>query len=63
MTEPRKIVTDFWMKPIPIRQFDWAAYFDGDEPDDDGRMPHGSGTTEAEAIADLVEKYPEEAAQ
>lgn len=55
MTEPRKIITDFWMKPIPPRQFDWCAYYDGDEPNDDGQMLHGYGATEAEAIAELLQ--------
>jgi hypothetical protein len=50
---PAKIVTDFWMKPIPIRQFDWSAYRDGDEPDDDGNMMIGYGATEQDAIDDL----------
>ncbi len=51
----RKIITYFWTKPIPTRRFDWAAWFDGDEPDDYGQMLTGYGTTEAEAIADLHE--------
>lgn len=50
----RKIVTNFWAKPIPPRQFDWEAYFDGDEPDDDGRMKAGYGATEGDAVADLL---------
>lgn len=48
-----KIVTNFWMKPIPLRQFDWEAWRDGDEPNDAGGMMVGHGATEAEAIADL----------
>ncbi len=51
----RKIITYCWAKPIPIRRFDWAAWFDGTEPDDYGQMLTGYGTTEAEAIADLHE--------
>ncbi len=51
----RKIVTDFWMKPIPVRQFDWCAYFDGDEPNDEGQMRQGFGRTEAEAILELLD--------
>lgn len=54
-----EIATDFWLKPIPIRKFDWVAYFDGDEPDFDYI---GSGATEAEAIADLIENHPRLAA-
>lgn len=48
-----KIITDHWLKPIPMRQFDWEA-IDADTHDD-GR-PTGFGATEAEAIADLLEK-------
>jgi hypothetical protein len=50
-----KIVTDFWMKPIPLRQFDWTATEDGWEPG----MPYGHGATEAEAIADLEREIEE----
>lgn len=45
---PRKIVTENVYPPIPIRRFDWCAYFDGD---DEGLQ--GWGATEREAIADL----------
>ena len=55
----RRIVTEFWAKPIPIRQFDWLAYFDGDEPNDDGQMRQGNGRTEQEAINDLIEREGE----
>lgn len=56
----RKIITHFWMKPIPVREFDWCAYFDGDEPDDAGKMPCGWGKTKEAAIADLKEAYGDE---
>jgi hypothetical protein len=48
-----KIITNYWAKPIPDRQFDWSAWCDGDEPNDNGQMMVGYGRTEAEAIADL----------
>lgn len=44
-----KIVTSFWAKPIPPREFDWSATIDGYEPGD----PIGYGATEQEAIEDL----------
>lgn len=44
----KKIVTDFSYPPIPLRQFDWIAWFDGQE---DGAQ--GTGPTEQEAIDDL----------
>lgn len=54
MPDHRKIVTNFWAKPIPPRQFDWSAHFDGDEPNDDGHMTMGYGATERDAIDDLI---------
>ena len=53
----RKIVTAFVYPPIPIRSCDWQAHFDGDEPDDDGRMRVGYGETEQKAIQDLRNNY------
>lgn len=53
-----KIETHFIYPPIPLRQFDWCAYYDGTEPDDDGNMEAGYGKTEKEAIADLLTNYP-----
>lgn len=49
------IRTDFWMKPIPPRQFDWSAVDDNYEPG----CPIGYGATEYEAIADLLEQMEE----
>lgn len=46
-----RIVTDFTYPPIPLRQFDWLAWFDGQE---DGLQ--GTGPTEQEAIDDLLEQ-------
>jgi hypothetical protein len=55
MTAPR-IVTNYWPKPIPDRQFDWSAMEDGG----DERMC-GYGRTEQEAIEDLHRLLDEEA--
>lgn len=52
----RKIVTSCQYPPIPIRQFDWCAYFDGTEEDGN----YGWGATEEAAIADFIENYAEE---
>ena len=51
----QKIITNFIHPPIPIRQFDWCAFTD----DSDGEGPVGYGRTEAEAIADLMERLEE----
>lgn len=53
---PEKIVTDYWMKPIPMRQFDWSATTDNYE---EGH-PIGFGSTEQEAIANLKEQLENE---
>lgn len=54
----QKIITAHVFPPIPWRHFDWQAYYDGDEPDDDGGMCVGHGATEQEAIDDLVDTFP-----
>lgn len=52
----RKIVTSHVFPPIPTRQFDWCAFYDGDEESGN----YGYGATEAEAIADFTENYVDE---
>jgi hypothetical protein len=49
-----KVNIHFVYPPIPLRQFDWCATFDDDEPNDDGQMLAGYGKTEAEALEDLL---------
>lgn len=49
------IVVTFVYPPIPIRTFDYQATWDGDEPDDDGRMIAGHGRTPLDAIVDLLD--------
>ena len=46
----RKINTEHIYPPIPTRQFDWQATFDGYEPGDS----IGTGYTEQEAIDWLI---------
>lgn len=50
-----RIVTHHEYPPIPIREFDWCAHYEGDEESG----PRGWGPTEAEAIADLRDNYDE----
>lgn len=52
-----RIDTEYWAKPIPLRQFDWSAV-DGATYDGEG-CPIGYGRTESEAIADLLEQISE----
>ena len=54
MTE-REIKTEYVYPPIPIRDWDWCAYFDGDEEGG----PVGWGKTKDEALADLAAKIDE----
>lgn len=49
----RKIVTSNVYPPIPVRDFDWVAYREGDEENG----PRGYGKTETEAVRDLEENY------
>lgn len=56
----RKIITTFVYPPIPVREMDWQAHFDGDEPDDDGHMEVGRGRTEKLAVLDLIEGIDDE---
>lgn len=48
--EKRKIVTSYVNPPIPTRQFDWCAHFEGEEE----AGGYGYGATEAEAIQDFI---------
>lgn len=50
----RKIITTHVFPPIPVRSWDWCAYFDGEEERTNG---HGWGRTEADAIADLKQVH------
>ena len=45
----KKIITDNVRPPISIRNFDWVAFYDGEEES----QHYGYGPTEQEAIADL----------
>ena len=55
-----KIITEYWAKPGPARQFDWCAHRDGDEPDDNGFMLCGFGVTEQAALDDLLQQIADE---
>ena len=49
------IRTEFIYPPIPIRSCDWTAILDDYEPGD----PIGCGTSEIEAIENLLEQLEE----
>jgi len=51
----RKIVLDYWQKPIPMRTADWTAIFDDYDGAPDAHSPIGYGETKEEAIADLLD--------
>lgn len=53
-----RIITTYVFPPIPIRDFDWQAIYEDDEPNDNGGMPIGRGSTEDAAIQELLEHYP-----
>jgi len=50
MSEERQIKVDAWAKPIPLRDWDYIAYRDGDE--EEGLR--GNGATQEAAIDDLL---------
>lgn len=50
------IITEYWPKPIPIRNYDWQAWVDGRE--ESGQV--GQGATEDAAVEDLLEQIDEE---
>lgn len=56
-----RIRTSLNCPPIPVRSFDWCAWRDDDEPNDNGQMLQGYGATEQDAIDDLIEQIEEAA--
>jgi hypothetical protein len=54
------IEVHFIYPPIPLRQFDWCAYYEGTEPDDDGNFAAGYGKTRKQAIDELLANFPRE---
>ena len=53
------ITVNFIHPPIPIRSFDYCAYY----KDEEERGEYGYGATEQEAIDDLIAEYPISAAE
>lgn len=51
------VVTNLVYPPIPTRQFDWVAIYEGDEPNDDGNIEAGYGRTEVDAVHDLIMNF------
>lgn len=51
-----KVITHYEFPPIPVRRFDWLAFYEGDEE----AGPRGWGYTEGEAIEDLLTNFPRE---
>jgi hypothetical protein len=51
----KTIKTSYVFPPIPDRSFDWIAYYDGHEEDNN----NGFGKTEKEAIQDLKDNCQE----
>ena len=49
-----KIITEHVFPPIPVRSFDWSAVWNDYDGADDSNCPTGSGSTEKEAVQDLV---------
>jgi hypothetical protein len=52
VTSSHTILTSFWLKPIPLRCYDWEATTSNYEPG----HAIGFGSTEADAVHDLKEQ-------
>lgn len=48
----KKIITDHVYPPIPIRTFDWCAFYEGDAESQN----YGWGKTKEKAIQDLISR-------
>jgi hypothetical protein len=53
--EERKIIVSHVFPPIPLRNYDYCAFFEGDEES----LQYGYGATEEEAIANLLAAFDE----
>lgn len=52
-----QIVITFVYPPIPVRDYDWSASWENDEPDDEGHWRlMGYGKTPLAAIVDLLDQ-------
>lgn len=56
MSEKRKIVATYINPPIPFRNLDWCAHYDGEEE----AGGYGYGATEADAIRDFLDNQEAE---
>lgn len=55
MDSKPRVRTEYVKPPIPTPQFDWKAWYDGEEEE---QMACGWGHSEAAAIVDLLENFP-----
>jgi hypothetical protein len=58
MEPPLKVRISHIYPPIPVRDFDYSAVYDDDEPNDNGNMDVGYGRTAEEAHEDLLTNFP-----
>ena len=54
------IETSHWPQPYGWENHTWTAWYADDEPDDFGDMNFAYGSTEEEAIANLLHRFPRE---
>jgi len=55
----RKIITNYWAKPIPTNKYDWEAVFDDYDGAPDSNCPIGHGATQKDAVQNLIENCEE----
>lgn len=53
-----KIVTECGIYQFSDWRYHCFAYYENDEPDDDGWMPMGHGSTRTEAVMNLIKNHP-----
>ena len=53
----KKIIISHIFPPIPVRNMDWMAHYDGEEE----KGEYGYGFTEQEAVSDLKQSFPDDA--
>lgn len=52
------VVKTFFVDPPIPTGFEWFAFYEGDEPNEDGCQQTGYGRTEQAAIDNLLSEYP-----
>jgi hypothetical protein len=55
-----EIATNHYPQPEGHENYAWTAWYADDEPDYDGAMNFGYGSTQERAVGDLILRFPRE---